>query len=89
MTRLIILGFIAILAGCAQPEKIHIEHDRKQAIVYAISHAHHNDIVLVAGKGHEAYQEINNVKYPFNDAHVVSECLPAEKHNVSGMAGGI
>src|SRR5690606_39598839 len=56
-----------ILAGCQRPENIYIEHDRQAAIQFAITHAKANDIVLVAGKGHEAYQEINQVKYPFSD----------------------
>ena len=47
--------------------------DRKEAIKTAISIAGKNDIVLVAGKGHEKYQEINGIKYPFDDKAVVRE----------------
>jgi UDP-N-acetylmuramoyl-L-alanyl-D-glutamate--2,6-diaminopimelate ligase len=41
--------------------------DRKQAIKAACQMAHPNDIILVAGKGHETYQEIQGVKIDFDD----------------------
>jgi UDP-N-acetylmuramoyl-L-alanyl-D-glutamate--2,6-diaminopimelate ligase len=41
--------------------------DRREAIRYALQIAKKGDIVLCAGKGHETYQEIKGVKYPFND----------------------
>ena len=44
------------------------EPDRAKAILYAIKHAGKNDVILLAGKGHEAYQEINGRKLPFSDA---------------------
>jgi UDP-N-acetylmuramoyl-L-alanyl-D-glutamate--2,6-diaminopimelate ligase len=47
--------------------------DRMQAIKTAISMAQPEDIVLVAGKGHEKYQEINGVKHHFDDKEVVQE----------------
>lgn len=47
--------------------------DRREAIKTAISFAGKEDIVLVAGKGHEKYQEINGVKHHFDDKEVVSE----------------
>ena len=45
--------------------------DRKEAIKTAISIAKPEDIVLIAGKGHEKYQEIKGVKYDFDDKEVV------------------
>jgi UDP-N-acetylmuramoyl-L-alanyl-D-glutamate--2,6-diaminopimelate ligase len=47
--------------------------DRKQAIKTAISLAQPEDIVLVAGKGHEKYQEIKGIKHHFDDKEVVQE----------------
>jgi UDP-N-acetylmuramoyl-L-alanyl-D-glutamate--2,6-diaminopimelate ligase len=47
--------------------------DRKQAIKTAISLAKPGDIVLIAGKGHEKYQEIKGVKHHFDDKEVVME----------------
>jgi UDP-N-acetylmuramoyl-L-alanyl-D-glutamate--2,6-diaminopimelate ligase len=49
--------------------------DRKQAIHYALSQAKEGDLVLIAGKGHEDYQEIQGVRYPFDDAAVVNDFL--------------
>ena len=47
--------------------------DRKEAIKTAISFSKREDIVLVAGKGHEKYQEIKGVKHPFDDKAVLAE----------------
>ncbi|MFN7295070.1 MAG: UDP-N-acetylmuramoyl-L-alanyl-D-glutamate--2,6-diaminopimelate ligase [Bacteroidota bacterium] len=53
--------------------------DRRQAIKTACALANSNDIILIAGKGHEKYQEINGVKHPFDDMHELSEQLQTEK----------
>ncbi|KFF74053.1 UDP-N-acetylmuramoylalanyl-D-glutamate--2,6-diaminopimelate ligase [Chryseobacterium sp. P1-3] len=47
--------------------------DRKEAIKMAIKFAEPKDIVLVAGKGHETYQEINGIKHHFDDKEVINE----------------
>src|SRR5690606_27903355 len=49
--------------------------DRKEAIKMAIKFAEPKDIILIAGKGHETYQEINGVKHPFDDKEVIKELL--------------
>jgi len=49
--------------------------DRKEAIKMAIKFAEPKDIVLVAGKGHETYQEINGVRHHFDDKEVIKELL--------------
>jgi UDP-N-acetylmuramoyl-L-alanyl-D-glutamate--2,6-diaminopimelate ligase len=49
--------------------------DRKEAIKTACSLANPEDIILVAGKGHEKYQDINGVKHPFDDKQVLREML--------------
>jgi UDP-N-acetylmuramoyl-L-alanyl-D-glutamate--2,6-diaminopimelate ligase len=49
--------------------------DRKEAICYAISSYQANDVVLIAGKGHEEYQIIGNTINEFDDAKVAVECL--------------
>lgn len=49
--------------------------DRKQAIKTACQLAQPNDIILIAGKGHETYQEINGVRYDFDDMKIVTELL--------------
>ncbi|CAA7196469.1 UDP-N-acetylmuramoyl-L-alanyl-D-glutamate--2,6-diaminopimelate ligase [Chryseobacterium potabilaquae] len=47
--------------------------DRKEAIKMAIKFAEPKDIILVAGKGHETYQEINGVKHHFDDKEIINE----------------
>ncbi len=49
--------------------------DRKEAIKIASTLASTGDIILIAGKGHETYQEIKGVKYPFDDRLIVKEVL--------------
>ncbi len=63
-----------ILSGCFKKEA-KVIHDREKAIRRAIEHASSQDCVLIAGKGHEDYQEIEGVKYPFNDAQCVREIM--------------
>lgn len=77
-----------IVSNITDLNKIHIEHDRQSAISYAVRNAKAKDIVLVAGKGHEKYQEIAGVKNSFSDAHVVAKALQAandESHLVAGI----
>lgn len=49
--------------------------DRKEAIKYCIENAQDGDIVVLAGKGHEDYQEIKGVKYPFDERVVIADIL--------------
>lgn len=49
--------------------------DRKRAIEWAIATATKGDVVLIAGKGHETYQEIHGKKLPFSDEAVVADCV--------------
>ena len=66
-----------IVAGFDNPtaETIKIELDRKKAIELAIKNAGRNDIVLIAGKGHEDYQIIGKRKFEFSDKEVALQCL--------------
>ncbi|MFZ6849147.1 UDP-N-acetylmuramoyl-L-alanyl-D-glutamate--2,6-diaminopimelate ligase [Undibacterium sp. RuRC25W] len=54
-----------IVAGMSVPP--HVVEDRANAILYAIKHAGNQDVVLLAGKGHETYQDILGKKWPFSD----------------------
>lgn len=54
-----------------------IIEDRAAAIGWAIANARDGDTLLVAGKGHELYQEVNSEKYPFSDVAIAAECLHA------------
>ena len=53
--------------------------DRKEAIAYAIAHGESGDIVILAGKGHEDYQEIKGVKYPMDERVLIKEILEENK----------
>ncbi len=64
-----------ILRGVDNKDKVLIEPDRRTAIRVALERAKRGDVVAVLGKGHEEYQEIGGVKYPFSDVGVVKELL--------------
>ena len=49
--------------------------DRIEAIKYAIDMANKNDIIVLAGKGHETYQEINGEKYPFDERKIIKDLI--------------
>jgi len=64
-----------MLVGLHHPENksITIELDREQAVLFALENAKVNDIVLLAGKGHEDYSVIGNKKVPYNEREVVAD----------------
>ncbi|NLA68925.1 MAG: UDP-N-acetylmuramoyl-L-alanyl-D-glutamate--2,6-diaminopimelate ligase [Gammaproteobacteria bacterium] len=66
-----------IMAGFGDPAAVGVERDRAAAILRAVGAAGPGDIVLVAGKGHEPYQEINGVRHPFDDRDVARRALEA------------
>jgi UDP-N-acetylmuramoyl-L-alanyl-D-glutamate--2,6-diaminopimelate ligase len=57
----------AMVKGLSRPQSAHIQLDRDQAIAQAVAQAAAQDVVLVAGKGHESEQEIMGVRHPFSD----------------------
>jgi len=65
----------AIITGIRPGASYQVEARRQIAIHHAIAHAQTGDVVLVAGKGHENYQEIAGVKYPYSDEAVVRLAL--------------
>ena len=66
-----------ILAGFTRPDAVVVERDRRRAITRAIGEARPGDIVLIAGKGHEPYQEIDGVQHAFDDRLVAQAALDA------------
>ncbi|WP_407354098.1 UDP-N-acetylmuramoyl-L-alanyl-D-glutamate--2,6-diaminopimelate ligase [Luteimonas sp. R10] len=64
-----------ILPGFADPDAVLVQRDRARAIARAIGEAGAGDIVLVAGKGHEPYQDIGGVRHPFDDTAVARAAL--------------
>jgi UDP-N-acetylmuramoyl-L-alanyl-D-glutamate--2,6-diaminopimelate ligase len=65
----------AIMSGFVRPEQVVIERDREAAIAAALAGAVAGDIVLIAGKGHETYQDIGGVRRPFDDTAVARHLL--------------
>ena len=69
-----------IKTGMAKTDGNYIEIcDRKEAITYAIEHGEPGDIIVLAGKGHEDYQEIRGVKHPMDERDLIRDIL-AEGH---------
>ncbi|OOZ41850.1 UDP-N-acetylmuramoyl-L-alanyl-D-glutamate--2,6-diaminopimelate ligase [Solemya pervernicosa gill symbiont] len=66
---------IEILNGMDNPDSVYIKRDRGEAIAFALFHAKPQDIVLVAGKGHENYQQIGDERRPFSDRNEVERLL--------------
>lgn len=66
-----------VIAGLKEPKKAFVEEKRRSAIAMAIREARAGDVVLITGKGHETYQEINGVRYDFDDRRVALEYLEA------------
>ena len=66
-----------ILAGLSHAQRAHVQRDRAVAIAQALRAARGGDVVLIAGKGHEPYQEVAGVKHPFDDLVVARHVLEA------------
>ncbi|MBS0558289.1 MAG: UDP-N-acetylmuramoyl-L-alanyl-D-glutamate--2,6-diaminopimelate ligase [Proteobacteria bacterium] len=66
-----------IVAGLADASRARVQRDRAAAIALALHEAKAGDVVLIAGKGHEPYQEIGGSKRPFDDADIARRSLEA------------
>jgi len=64
-----------------RPGRVEVIQNREKAIQKVIAKASANDCVVIAGKGHEQYQEINGVQLPFSDRNVVMEALKMRTEN--------
>jgi len=73
----------AIVAGMTHAD---IEIDRGAAIRRAVAEADERDVILLAGKGHESYQEIAGVRYPFSDAEQASAALALRRPETKEFA---
>jgi UDP-N-acetylmuramyl tripeptide synthase len=67
----------AVAAGAPSRSNVELVVDRGQAIAHALRAADVRDVVLIAGKGHEATQEIGGVKRPFSDVEQARAALGA------------
>jgi UDP-N-acetylmuramoyl-L-alanyl-D-glutamate--2,6-diaminopimelate ligase len=68
---------VAGIPHAAATMKTQVEADRRVAILETVAAAGEQDVVLIAGKGHEDYQEIDGVKHPFSDADEAAAALKA------------
>jgi UDP-N-acetylmuramoyl-L-alanyl-D-glutamate--2,6-diaminopimelate ligase len=62
-----------IKTGLNPNSKVHVDVNRKRAIEWALKNAKSEDLVLIAGKGHETYQIIGTTQFPFDDRQVVRD----------------
>ena len=70
-----------IMAGFKKPENVNVVESRKEAIEKAIAEAGSRAIILIAGKGHETYQEINGKRFHFDDREIAREALLKKNSN--------
>ena len=78
-----------IRTGISRTKGEYIEiPDRKEAIRYAIKNGQSGDIIVLAGKGHEDYQEIKGVKYPMDERDLIRDILAEEAQNTEGGTEG-
>ncbi len=68
-----------ILIGINDTERVYVNPDRREAIFHAVNSANEGDVVLIAGKGCESYQEISGTRLPFLDSDVGREALEARR----------
>ncbi len=77
-----------ILLGLTHCDSVHVEADRALAITQTLALAKSCDVVLIAGKGHESYQEIQGIKHPFSDRLHAAAALDA-MHAARASGGGV
>ncbi|MBS0194248.1 MAG: UDP-N-acetylmuramoyl-L-alanyl-D-glutamate--2,6-diaminopimelate ligase [Proteobacteria bacterium] len=77
-----------IVAGFARPQAVRIERDRARAIAGAIAEARAGDVVLIAGKGHEPYQEVAGQRHAFDDLQHARAALAARTAYPAHAVGG-
>ena len=56
-----------------------VVEDRIEAIHWAMDHAEKGDVIVLCGKGHETYQEVNHVKHHMDEREIVADYLRTEK----------
>ena len=82
-----------ILTGMTpDPERVHVEPDRARAIGWALAQGQPGDVIVLAGKGHETYQEIRGVQYPMDEREIVKkwfETAPERQERTGNIPAGI
>ena len=64
-----------IQAGMTEEDgaPVHVEPDRRRAIAWALDQGRPGDVIVLAGKGHETYQEVNGVQLPMDEREIVAD----------------
>jgi len=70
-----------ILAGISGLDAVQVVEDRRAAIALAVREAGPKDVILIAGKGHEDYQDVGGVKHPFSDVAAAAAALAGRAHS--------
>ena len=81
-----------ILSGMEEgTADIHVEPDRRTAIGWALARGKPGDVIVLAGKGHETYQEIRGVQYPMDEREIVADWFRSErrKERTGNLPAGI
>lgn len=77
-----------IKTGIAKTDGQYIEIiDRREAIAYVIRYGQPGDVIVLAGKGHEDYQEIEGVKYPMDERDIIADVLAGKQLPPEGVHG--
>ncbi|GAA5522015.1 UDP-N-acetylmuramoyl-L-alanyl-D-glutamate--2,6-diaminopimelate ligase [Aliifodinibius salicampi] len=76
-----------VLSGFKNPENIERITDRRKAIVKAVTNADKDAIILIAGKGHETYQEVKGERHHFDDKEIALDALDNRKSNAKNTGG--
>jgi UDP-N-acetylmuramoyl-L-alanyl-D-glutamate--2,6-diaminopimelate ligase len=69
-----------VLAGVTGHDEVAVIEDRREAVAYAVAHAADADVLLLAGKGHEDYQDIGGMKRPYSDFDEARSALAHRRH---------
>ncbi|MGB4117057.1 MAG: UDP-N-acetylmuramoyl-L-alanyl-D-glutamate--2,6-diaminopimelate ligase [Polaromonas sp.] len=75
-----------ILLGLTHSESVRVQADRALAIAQTLAIAHPDDVVLLAGKGHENYQEVLGIKHPFDDLHHAQAALDLRQPRIGASS---
>ena len=79
----VIIGHI--LEGLTRGDSVHVQSDRALAIAQTVAFAQPGDVVLLAGKGHETYQDVHGVRQPFSDLQHAQAALDVRRVNCAGV----
>ena len=80
-----------ILSGMEQPQapSVYVEPDRVRAIGWALEYAGPGDVIVLAGKGHETYQEVCGVQYPMDERKIISDWFRIQSEGRKDRTGNI